>query len=232
VLRDDGTPVVQIDGHSGTRATVDLGQGLLATLEWAVAQVAVEVLGEGYLLLHGGAVARGDYAIILPAGSGSGKSTVVASLVADGFLLGSDEVVVLDPLSLDVLPFACGICVKGGSRVALAGRYPSILAEAPHHRFGGEEVWYLCPAPDAWLPAPTPIRAVVVPQYVPGAPTRLDPLARSETLPVLLEQSFSVPKHGAFGIETLTEMLQQVDCYRLTLSDLDEATALLRNLAE
>lgn len=230
VLREDGTPIVRIDGHGGASATIDLGQGLLATLEWAIAQVAVEVLGEGYLLLHGGAVARDGLAILLPAGSGSGKSTLVAGLVADGFMLGSDEVIVLDPLTLNVLPFARGICVKSGSRPALARWYPSILADAPHHRFGGEEVWYLCPPADAWLPAPTPIRAVVVPRYEPGAATHLEPLPRSETLPILLEQSFSVPKHGAFGIATLTRLLQQVDCYRLTVSSLDEAAAILRSL--
>jgi len=228
--RDDGTAVVQIDGHGGTTATIDLRQGLLATLEWAIASVAVEVLGEGYLLLHAGAVAWDDHAILMPAGSGSGKSTLTAGLVAAGFALASDEVGVLDPISLELLPFARGICVKAGSRPALARWYPSILADAPHHRFGGEEVWYLSPPPDAWLPAPTPVRSVVLPRYEPGAETRLESMARSDVLPILLEQSFSVPKHGGFGIQTVTRLLQQADCYHLTLSSLDEGVALLRDL--
>src|SRR5262249_53863193 len=160
VPREDGTAIVQIDGQDGTTATVDLRQGLLATLEWAIASVAVEVLGEGYLLLHAGAVAWGDHAILMPGASGSGKSTLTAGLVAAGFTLGSDEVGGLDPPTLDLLPFARGICVKAGSRPALARWYPWILEDAPHHRFGGEEVWYLSPPPESWLPAPTPVHSV------------------------------------------------------------------------
>jgi len=228
--RPDGSTQVQVEGHGGTRATIEVGMELLATLEWAIASVAVEVLGEGYLLLHAGVVARDGRAIIMPGGSGSGKSTLTAALAAAGFLLGSDEVAVLDPVTLEVLPFVRSICVKDGSRGPLAPAYPALLTDAPHHRFGGEEVWYIRPPSDAWLPAPVPVGAVVVPRYVVGAATRLEPLARSATLQVLLQQSFSVPKHGAFGIGTLTDLLQDVACYRLTFGSLDDAVQLLTNL--
>lgn len=228
----DGSATVEVEGHGGARAQIDVGNELLATLEWAIASMAVEVLGEGYLLLHAAVLARNGGAIVLPGRSGSGKSTLAAGLVHAGYLLGSDEVAVLDPVTLDVLPFVRGICVKDGSRPALAAAYPSLLTDAPHHRFGGEEVWYIRPASDAWLPAPMPVRAIVVPRYVRGAETRLEPLARSATLQILLQQSFSVPKHGAFGIGTLTDLLQDVACYRLTHSSLDEAVALVTSLTE
>jgi hypothetical protein len=228
----DGTATVHVEGHGGARARIDVGTELLATLEWAIASVAVEVLGEGYLLLHAGVVARNGAAILLPGGSGSGKSTLTAGLAGAGFLLGSDEVAVLDPLTLEVLPFVRGICVKEGSRAPLASAYPSLLTDVPHHRFGGEEVWYLCPPPDRWLPAPTPVRSIVVPRYAKDSETRLEPLSRSATLQILLQQSFSVPKHGSFGIGTLTELLQDVDCYRLTIGSLDEAVRLVTELAD
>ena len=228
----DGSAMVHIEGHGGARARIEVGTELLATLEWAIASVAVEVLGEGYLLLHAGVVARNGGAILLPGGSGSGKSTLTAGLAGAGFLFGSDEVAVLDPLTLEVLPFARGICVKEGSRAPLASAYPSLLTDASHHRFGGEEVWYLCPGRESWLPAPTPVRSIVVPRYAQDARTSLEPLSRSATLQILLQQSFSVPKHGSFGIGTLTDLLQDVDCYRLTVSSLDDAIHLLTALTD
>jgi hypothetical protein len=228
----DGTAAVHIEGHGGARARIEVGTELLATLEWAIASVAVEVLGEGYLLLHAGVVARNGRAILLPGGSGSGKSTLTAGLAGAGFQLGSDEVAVLDPLMLEVLPFVRGICVKEGSRVPLASAYPSLLTDVPHHRFGGEEVWYLCPGAESWLPAPTPVSSIVVPRYVAGSETSLEPLSRSSTLQVLLQESFSVPKHGSFGIGRLTDLLQDVECYRLTMGSLDEAVRLVTELAD
>lgn len=228
----DGTATVHIEGHGGTRARIEVGAELLATLEWAIASVAVDVLGEGYLLLHAGVVARDGGAILLPGGSGSGKSTLTAGLAGAGFSIGSDEVAAIDPLTLEVLPFVRGICVKDGSRAPLSALYPSLLTDAPHHRFGGEEVWYVRPAQDAWLPAPTPVRAIVVPRYAQGAETHLELLSRSATLQILLQQSFSVPKHGSFGIGTLTDLLQDVECYRLTLGSLDEAIRLLTDLTD
>ena len=128
--------------------------------------------------------------------------------------------------------FVFVVMVIAGSRPVLAPRYPSLLTDAPHHRFGGEEVWYIRPETDRWLPAPTPIRAVVVPRYAAGSETRLEELPRSEALQIMLQQSFSVPKHGSFGIGTLTDMLQDIQCYRLIVGDLDAAVARLVQLTD
>jgi hypothetical protein len=51
----------------------------------------------GHLVLHAGAVARGDATVVVAGPSGRGKSTLTAALVRRGFDYLTDEVVALDP---------------------------------------------------------------------------------------------------------------------------------------
>ena len=189
-------------------------------------------IGGRYILLHGGAVARNGRALVMPAASGSGKSTLTAGLVAAGFGLASDEIAAIDPDDGLLRPFARALCVKQGSRPVLATRYPILSTAPPRYRLSGEPVWYLMPDAGGWIGAPTPVRFVVLPRYVAGAPTELTPLARSTALPRLLEQSFSLRNHGARGIGIVTALLQAADCYALTVGSLDAAIELLTRLTD
>ena len=222
--------VVALDGAD--RWAAEDERELVPTLEWALTQAAVDDVGARYILLHGGAVARKGRALVMPAASGSGKSTLVAGLVAAGFALASDEIAALDPVDGLLRPFARALCVKGGSRPVLAARYPDLSTAPPRYRLSGEAVWYVMPDDRTWLAAPTPIRFVVLPRYVAGAATELTPVPRSAALPRLLEQSFSLPKHGARGIGTVTALLQAADCYALTVGSLDIAIELLTRLTD
>lgn len=205
---------------------------LLPYLEWGINTAAAEWLGRRYLLFHAGSVAYAGGGLILPAPSGSGKSTLVAGLVAAGFQYLSDEVAVLDPAALRLLPFAKSLCIKAGARDALRPLYPELATAIPRRRFGGESVWYLTPSPDSSPSAPLPVRHVVLPRYCPGVVTALRPIARSAALQRLLEQSFNIRGHGALGVGRLVEMLRQARCYGLSVGSLDQAVdALLRLVA-
>ena len=225
-----GGHVVMVDGADHWVAETE--REVVPTLEWTLTQAAVDDVGERYILLHGGAVARNGRALVMPAASGSGKSTLVGGLVAGGFRLASDEVAAIDPATGLLLPFARALSVKGGSRAALASRYPGLDTLPPRYRLSGAAVWYLMPGPTSWLETPTEIGFVVLPRYAPGEATKLSPLARSAALPRFLEQSFSLPKHGARGIAAVTRLLQRAACYELTIGTLDAAIALLTALAD
>jgi len=227
---ETGGFVVALDGAD--RWTPRDERELVPTLEWALTQTAVDDIGGRYILLHGGAVARNGRALVMPAASGSGKSTLVAGLISAGFALASDEIAALDPADGLLRPFARALCVKEGSRPVLATRYPALGTARPRYRLSGEAVWYLMPDGGGWLEAPTPVGFVVLPRYVAGAATELTPVARSTVLPGLLDQSFSLQKHGARGMGTVTALLQAADCYALTVGDLEEAVALLTRLMD
>jgi HprK-related kinase A len=203
---------------------------LLAYLEWGINRTAAEWLGQRYLLFHAGSVARDGRGLILPAASGSGKTTLVAGLLAAGFEYLSDEVAVVDPHQLNLLPFAKSLCVKAGGREVLAGLSPGLATAIPRRRFGGEPVWYLPPSRETTPNASVAVRHVVLPRYRLGGVTELRPVARSAALRQLLEQSFNLRAHGAWGVGRLVDMLRQADCYTLSVGELQPAVELLVQL--
>jgi hypothetical protein len=197
-----------------------------------ISAAAVEQLGERYLLLHAGSVARNGHGMLLPAASGSGKSTLAAGLAASGFQYFGDDVAAIETASSRLVPFAQSICVKAGSRAALAGLYPQLGAEPPFRRWGRDSVWYLAPPAPSRPTGGAPVRFVVLPRYVSTGETVLEPIARSAALVALLEQSFSVRRLGASGVQAVVALVAGTDCYRLTVGDLPHAVALLTDLAE
>lgn len=217
----DGEPVWT--GH-------DTGE-LLAHLEWAINRTAAEWLGQRYLLFHAGAVACEGRGLILPAPSGGGKTTLVAGLVAAGFEYLSDEVAMIEPSDLSLLPFAKSLCVKAGGREVLMPLYPALAEVIPRRRFGGEPVWYLPLRGEIRSSTPVRARYVVLPSYQPEATTALRPLRRSAALQRLLEQSFNLRVHGASAVGRLVEMLRQTECYALSVGSLQSAVDVLGELA-
>jgi hypothetical protein len=203
---------------------------LLPYLEWAIATAGVEYLGRDHLLFHAGAVAMGGRGILLPGPSGSGKSTLVAGLMRSGFRYLSDEVAVVDPVTGDLLPFAKSLCVKAGAQPVLAPLYPQLAGARLRHRFGPELVTFLPPPSGSWAMGPSPLRFVVLPRYVAGAATRLDPIRRSQAAVALLEQSFNARSGGPTAVARTVELVRPTACFTLTMGDLPGAVRVLREL--
>jgi hypothetical protein len=218
---------IQCDGVSSW--AVDDPQEVLATLEWVINTAAVERLRDRYLLFHAGAVAQAGEGFLFPAASGRGKTTLVAGLVAAGCQHLTDEVAVVDPVSLQLAPFARSLCVKESARPFLVPVWPGLAKSVPRSRFG-TEVYYLRPNDDAWLPRPVPVRYVVIPRYVPKGQTSLTPISRSSALINLLGQSFNGRVLGGRTVDATVKLLRAARCYTLTVGHLDRAVDLLLRL--
>jgi hypothetical protein len=203
---------------------------VLASLDTAINAAAVEALDTSYLLIHAGAVAFADQGLLLPAAAGSGKTTLVAGLVAAGFQYLSDEVGVFDPETLQLLPFAKRLSIKHGGSRALSGMYPELSTQALCLRSGRERIWSLAPPADAWPSRPVTLRYVVVPKYVAGARTELAPMSRTAALSHVVEQSHRLQAHGPTRMSRLIEAVQAADCYRLTMGNLQQAVGEVRRL--
>lgn len=203
---------------------------LLLGVDRALNAAAVAHLGQTYLLLHAGAVARGGQGLVLPARSGAGKSTLVAGLLAAGFDYLSDEVAIFDVATGRLLPFPKCLGIKAGSRRVLRPQFPALAG--PARRVAREALWHLAPPAGAWPTGPVRLAAVVVPQYVPRARPRLEPIPPREALQALLDQAANVHAFGGDGIALLVAVLRGAETYALTGGNLGQAVQAVQQLAQ
>lgn len=186
-----------------------------------------------YLTLHAAVVERGGRALILPAPPGSGKSTLTAGLVHRGWRLLSDELTVIDPARLEIVPVPRPVSLKNAS-IDVIRRFAPEAAFGPvvQDTVKGAVAHFRPPrsavdrADERALPA-----WVVLPRWQAGAQTSLRPLSRARGLMQLIENAFNYNVHGAAGFETMAALVDRCDAFELEYSDLEDVTARLAGLA-
>ncbi|HMB51963.1 MAG TPA: hypothetical protein VKU40_01515, partial [Thermoanaerobaculia bacterium] len=180
--------------------------------------------------LHAAAVEHRGRAILLPAASGRGKTTLAAALTAAGCGYLGDELTFLATAEgggVDAVPFPKALSLKPGS-------VPLFAHLEPQPDGGGDA--HLDPErlrPGCAVTAPLPVGGVLVPRYRDGAPFRLAPLSAGETLLALVESAADLPqrRHDAklAVFERLADLAERVPGHRLEHGD---AFAAARKLLE
>lgn len=187
-----------------------------------------------WLTLHAAVIERAGRAMILPAPPGSGKSTLCAGLVFRGWRLLSDELTPIDPASGLIAPIPRPISLKNAS-IDVIRRFAAeaVLGPVVSETLKGD-VAHARPPADSVLRQHVEVKPgwVVLPRYVPGAPTRLEPLPKARAVMHLIENSFNFNVHGRSGFDTLANVVDGCDCFEFSYSSLDEATALFNRLAD
>jgi Coenzyme PQQ synthesis protein D (PqqD) len=238
-LRVDDPPVVTIEVVSsdefswtvtvGGRSEATVGSRLSAVLRVIAEMNTLAVASvPDDLVFHAGAVSDGDQAVLLPAASNHGKSTLTTALVADGLSYLTDEAAAVTA-ELSVRPFAKSIALDPGS-------FPLFEALVPPSA-GGDlakamacREWHVDPAEVGTIAGPAPVAAVVCPHWRAGASTRLTALVPSEALHLLLGETFDFALGGQPLFERLVRLVDVVPVFRLGYSDLGEAVATVRTV--
>jgi hypothetical protein len=165
LLAADGTVVV--DGEPGDRPRAP-AEGA-ARLDSAI-RLRLGRLATDYVFVHAGVVAHRDRAIVLPGRTLTGKTTLVAALVAAGAEYGSDEFAVLSADGL-VHPYPKPLSLRRGPRWSAGSRVQDDVAV---ESLGGRAV-----------SRPLPLGLVVVTRYkwhATWAPVRRTPAAGAMAL--------------------------------------------------
>ena len=180
------------------------------------------------LNLHAGVVAKGSSCILLPATSGSGKSSLTAALTHSGFRYLSDEVALIErgTFRAPPVPLAIGVKITGWD---LMSRYfPEIASLPVHRRNDGKVIRYLPPRPATIQSEPGLISHIFFPRYARDEATRLEPLSRSVAFTRLMDQCVALRHRlDRDNVRDMISWIAKIDCYSLTFSSLDEAVGLV-----
>lgn len=203
-----------------------------AFLEWGM-NWCVTSQCHRWITLHAAVLERGGRAVLLPAPPGSGKSTLCAALMMDGWRLLSDEMVLLDPQSLLVTPSARPISLKNRSIDLMKDRAPGASFGPMAHDTLKGTVCHLAisdvsleqahvPAMPAW---------VIFPRYQQGAGLSVNPRGKAAALVELFSNCFNHQVHGRAGFRALGRLMDQVECFDFAYDDLEAALTWMADLA-
>ena len=212
----------------GERPEIVLGSRLAVALRviGEINSIAVASVPDE-LVFHAGAVSDGNQAVLMPAASNHGKSTLTTALVRAGFRYLTDEAAVLTD-GLEARPFPKSIALDPGS-------FPLFPDLAPPPAEGLAKAvacreWHIDPAQIGERAEAAPVRAVVCPHWRAGSATRLHRLSSLEALHLLLGETFEFSQGGQPLFERLVRLVATVPVYRLGYSDLDEACGVVEQL--
>lgn len=180
---------------------------------------------------HAAAVSRAGRSLLMPGSSGTGKSTLTAFLVANGFAYLGDDLVAIGSEGMALLPLPTSLSIKAGSWPILESLYPVLPDLATLHRYG-RSIRYLEPRGHyAALEAANAPAAIVFPAYCEGAATSLQALPPVETMIRLLGAHARLSHPGsAAKLAELIHFVERTPAYQLSYGDLPSAMSAIENL--
>ncbi len=204
--------------------TTVTGSYIVPYVVWEVTRLVLESAVAPIVPIHAAAVERDGKATVLCGPSHAGKSTLSAWLTHRGWGFLTDEVGLLDvadPSTTVVRPFWRPVGVRRGGPVDAVihvdGDAPEMLV--PATRLGR-------------LGTPSPLVALVCPQYTPGGDGVLAPLSPAEALTTVAAQLPSLGRDGAEVFHALADVVSSVPAFALPFDDLDVAEASLAALVD
>lgn len=185
------------------------------------------------LYIHGAVVERNNKAIILPAPPGSGKSTLCAALIQEGWRLLSDEMAIISLSDDEVRPFVRPVSLKNESIGLIQARYPeAVFSDIAHDTHKGDVAHLKAPTQSiARMNQPAEIFAFIQPAYQPSpGELALSSFSQSEAFMLLAENSFNYSVLADDGFERMGELVSRFPCRRIAYHRLDEAIAYLNEI--
>ena len=186
------------------------------------------------IAIHAAVVHNGSESVILAGPSGVGKSTLTAALIKGGLGYFTDEVAILHRDTRRVLPLPAGLRVKEGSWEVMSRLYPHFV-ELPVYRLVDRGSLRYFPPPPQCCPSGyesgLPVRALIFPYYAPGDATNMWQVDKVEALHRVQEGGYEAgDRLDQARIRELIDWISSIDCFKMPVSSLDQAVAIIRGV--
>jgi hypothetical protein len=178
-----------------------------------------------FLLLHAGAVVLDGHAILLPAKTSSGKSSLCLGLLQAGCTYLSDDIGALDPVTTRVYPVPKRIKLIPDALDAFPG-----LGERMVDRELPFRQWERFVRPedvDALVAPPTPVGWIVFPSDDFEGPARLEPISKARGVERMAANSFNLHRYADRGVVLLSRVAKDAEAFELTGGSIRERVDLL-----
>jgi hypothetical protein len=162
--------------------------------------------------IHAAAVARGSRVIVLTAPSGTGKSTLVLSLVEKGLEYLSDELAPIDLRTLAVEPYPHALCLKSPPPAPYAMPSNTLHCGRRYH-----------------VPIPGPaqrVRTLAGLVFLRRDDERFEqlrPISAGSAAARLMANALNPLAHPGDGLDVAVRLSQEVPCFELDILDLARA---------
>ncbi len=226
-LGPDASSRYQLTLHHEPMLTSDRARDALHILFWNINAETLRTTGDLFLIHAGAVTTPTGGAMLLPAGSGGGKTTLVAGLIRAGFGYLSDEAAAVDPVAIEVYPFPKALSFKGD---ALTDLFPGVVS-GDDDPFGLKRSYVLPEELGASVAGPAPPRYVVSIRYERDAPVELTPISRADAAVRLATNAAGTRIYGRRTLKILQGLVKDAACFQLVGGDLQRSVAVLEEVA-
>lgn len=200
-------------------------------VEWGINWCVISTRAD-FLQLHAATMAYDGKGVILAAGSGGGKSTLVAGLMARGWTYLSDEFALVNPNTLHAHAFPKAVCVKSGA-FGIVKELGLPFAGRRHYVKGLKgRVGYVNPREvgPKTIGTQTKIRLVTFPKYTPGRQPRLNPLTRAKAVFALAGSALNRHAFADQGVSVLSHLVREAECFGIDSGSLQGTCDMIESL--
>ena len=184
-----------------------------------------------YLIIHAAVLEKSGKAIIFPAPPGSGKSTLTAYLMFNGWRLLSDEMAVIDLQTFEAQPSVRPICLKNDSIDLIKQVFPQSISTSVARDTQKGDVAHFRPSDESFerRGEMAEIVGVVFPKYTGIEGVDIYHLSKADVLMSLKENSFNFDTIGLQAFECLKGVVERAACFEVEYGDTDNFIGFLES---